>query len=370
MTSIIGDLIGNSLLFYNFASLAFMGSIFMFLGGLMIFADYYKRVHGRTAMGKIIGVEISERPKNAHMYYPIYRVKGSSGDTIEVKANWDSNMLINNLPGAQHKLFFSKQNPDTPEPNSIVLRIIGLVFFLPGVFITYESFSFIRFNLAYTAVFSVFCFYIFVRLSRAGWRDKFQKIKEEFKKARAEGRPLISSIEETDNNKRYPNGFKSRPMTNDEIVKTLSKEKKKCVTWSFALTLISGVMLFFAVWNVENTLELKRYGVETNAEIVDFVVSRDSDSTTYKAVYEFVAQNGQTVRKNDSFGSSHPTLSTGDIVKVLYNPYDVNKAMIDRGIWNFTLPAILASISFLFILLVIRMIRMLGWGVGMKPQRI
>jgi hypothetical protein len=40
----------------------------------------------------------------------------------------------------------------------------------------------------------------------------------------------------------------------------------------------------------------------------------------------------------DAIGSSHPIDKRGETVRVIYEPADLDRAIIDRGIWNWAIP--------------------------------
>ena len=52
----------------------------------------------------------------------------------------------------------------------------------------------------------------------------------------------------------------------------------------------------------------------------------------------FETAAGHEVTFRDATGSSHPIDKRGEIVGVIYSPGDLDRVIIDRGIWNWAIP--------------------------------
>lgn len=340
---------------FNSFGLFVISFAFSTIGGCMVFADFYSRRQSKKVVAKIIGLEISER-KGGNMYYPIYRYKNLAGETVEKKADWDSNTLLNNLPGGTGSLLLNPVSPDKIQQNTRIFAYVGLLFLLPGLFVFSEALKTIEFKVPYLlAACSVILYFIFKIqrfLARIGW----SKIKEEIKKSRKEGKPwfTINSGE----NKDLKDGFTSRPMSSGEIQTIALKEKKRFKISAFFLILASAALFFFSQYTGLKILNLQTNGLRAEGEVVDFKISSDSDSTTYTAVFAFTSAQGESIRKKDSFGSSHPTLKLGETVPILYDPQKPDNAIIDRGVWNWFLSALLAFIGVLCVTLAVSLLQL------------
>jgi hypothetical protein len=84
--------------------------------------------------------------------------------------------------------------------------------------------------------------------------------------------------------------------------------------------------------------------------------------------FETAAGHGVTFR--DAIGSSHPIDKRGEIVRVIYDPADLDRAIIDRGIWNWAIPGGCGSFGGLILVASLR--GLVGAhrrrGVGMSPR--
>jgi hypothetical protein len=77
--------------------------------------------------------------------------------------------------------------------------------------------------------------------------------------------------------------------------------------------------------------------------------SRILPFTSYQAIVQFTDQQGQTVTYRDAFGFNHPSFQVGR-VRIFYDPQNPQRAMIDRGLKNYLIPAICLGFGGLLIL--------------------
>jgi len=111
------------------------------------------------------------------------------------------------------------------------------------------------------------------------------------------------------------------------------------------LLCIAIVLFYFASKSFNNTQELLRDGIKTNAIVIDLIEVSDSDGTTYKPVFEYTDRSGYIVSFQSHISSSPPTHRIGDKVKIIYSQFDdVQKVVSYWGLYRWTI--ILLSIAF------------------------
>lgn len=90
----------------------------------------------------------------------------------------------------------------------------------------------------------------------------------------------------------------------------------------------------------------------TSGVVVKLQRSNDSDGTIYHPVVKYRHPASESpVEFKHNFGSSSPSYSINDKVKVLYSETDPKSAMIDGGFWNLGIPRICIAVSSLLALL-------------------
>lgn len=73
----------------------------------------------------------------------------------------------------------------------------------------------------------------------------------------------------------------------------------------------------------------------TQGEVIEMVMRRSSDSTTYAPKYRFVVDGQQVYTVTSSSGSNPPGYEVGEKLQVLYNPQNPSDAKINSfmGLW-------------------------------------
>ncbi|MEA2725247.1 MAG: hypothetical protein QOH59_3018 [Gemmatimonadales bacterium] len=104
----------------------------------------------------------------------------------------------------------------------------------------------------------------------------------------------------------------------------------KIVSAVFSTVGIGMLVVSFFVFS--NTTSFISRAVEADGRVTDLERSRSSSSsgssTTYRPVVEFTTATGKHIEFVSSVGSSPPSHSVGEAVKVLYNPADPQRARI------------------------------------------
>jgi hypothetical protein len=328
---------------YNQVGL-FIGSIICLgIGGLILGNALYWRVHALRASGTIVGVIAK-----SGVYTPVYRYALQDGQTHVAKSNTGSGWIRGKETGRVVPLMISAHNPtEAQEANNYLFDIIGLVFFVPGIWLGYTAIT----AFSITPITWLMAIAMLVYLAERGYRifiPKGQRVSiAEWKKQH-----------QIDNDTIDLTGVKpiedivSGPDVRQAQQKQLQNYRKAVPFLGlFAIILFSlGIYASVQIWRLEAA------GLRAPGEVVRLKPEYSSGSGghySYYAIVRFRTDKNVTVEFKDNVGSDPPTHQPGDKVTVLYLPNNPQRdAIIDRGIWwNWAMPAIVfISAAFLLIL--------------------
>ena len=110
--------------------------------------------------------------------------------------------------------------------------------------------------------------------------------------------------------------------------------KSKMVT--AVLLLLGGFALYLSFNSLNDRIKFKHRAVSTYGEVIAFEEREGNDTTTYAPVIEFTTRDGETIVHASKTSSSHPDLSVGDQVKMLYDPMVPDNACTNGffGLWG------------------------------------
>lgn len=137
--------------------------------------------------------------------------------------------------------------------------------------------------------------------------------------------------------------------------RTLDERVRKIGGFNQAATPVAfvGVVALVALscWLTYQVLELHLIGRPAQGEIVGYESKSNSKgSPSQFARVTFTPAGGSPITFTDRFGSSSPTLATGQVVDVLYDPSAPAEAQVDLGLaGNFALPAGVLLVAFLLL---------------------
>jgi hypothetical protein len=330
---------------YNQVGL-FIGSIICLgIGGFILGDALYWRVHALRASGTIIGVIA----KNG-VYTPVYRYALQNGQTHVAKSNTGSGLVRGKETGRVVPLMISAHNPtEAQEANNYLFDIIGLVFFVPGIWLGYTAIT----AYSITPMTWLMAIAMLVYLAERGYRifiPKGQRVSiAEWKKQH-----------QIDNDTIDLTGVKpiedivSGPDVRQAQQKQL-QNYRKAVPF---LGLFAIILFSLGIYASLQISRLEAAGLRAPGEVVRLKPEYSSGSGgghyTYYAIVRFRTDKNVTVEFKDNVGSDPPTHRPGDKVTVLYlanNPQQ--NAIIDRGfLWNWAMPAIVfLCAAFLLILI-------------------
>mgnify|MGYP006195199277 FL=1 len=118
----------------------------------------------------------------------------------------------------------------------------------------------------------------------------------------------------------------------------------------YLFTLVGFAMLAGAFFVYNSTSSFLKDAVTAEGIVVELLVSRTSDSISYRPLVEFTAQNGQVIEFAPSAGSNPARYAEGEQVEVLYQAARPSDAKINDffSLWGVAL--ILAGMGAVFFL--------------------
>ena len=335
---------------------------FAFIGFVGLIAYLNKRQQGGTV--KKAGAD--GKPNfSGEMYYPVFEYQAPNGERMEKVGSVGRNSLMGILPGKEVRLLMFPENPEKVRRPLTFLLVFGLIFLLPGLFITYQAFA--SFHGSFGALLMLLAIVGFV-----GWRIRtaIEKapagaIKEAwkaFKEQKAAGKGF--SVEMSSWKQNSKNMVE---LAQSDIDARVKKQAGQAFIVGYVVLLIAVGLSVGSYYAGLDMLEMTLNGQRAQGQVVDINSRSDSESGyTYYAVVAFEDARGKRMRFEDSVGSSHPMYHQGDEVIVLYDPEKSNDAIIDRGIMNWGLSGGLALGALIMLLLGLNALRQGRANSGLK----
>ena len=312
----------------------FMAALFCLgIGGLMLSNALYWRIKARRVTAEIIGIR-----KKKNVYYTVYSyMHPDTGETIEAMSDGGSSILKGRETGRRVELMMFPDNPgNVRNARGYVLLILGLILIAIGLGLGSAGWRVSDITPMTFIMAFVFMLFIGVKI-KSGLlpREKWKTVTEWREQRRAEKQKEWKDIPM----QQYEDIYESSQN------KKMSVEQKKTARWMAPILLLVSFGLFYGSYYLGDQLaQLEAEGLRTSGVVVSFEESYDSESgTTYYPVVEYQTRQNRKIKFKDNVGSSHPSLSRGDDVEVLYLADDPKgSAIIDRGAWNW-LPALLVG---------------------------
>ena len=126
--------------------------------------------------------------------------------------------------------------------------------------------------------------------------------------------------------------------------------------FKYVFTVIGLGMLIGVFYLYNDTRDFLKGALVTEGKVVELVRSRSSDSTTYRPVVEFKADDGSLIEFTSGAGSNPPSYSKGETVEVLYQQDSPEQAKINSffSLWGAAL--ILGGMGLIFFIVGFSMI--------------
>ena len=337
------DLIASGIGAYNQVGM-FLGALACLgIGGLLLGNALYWRVHAVRASGTIIGVISSKG-----MYAPVYRYTLPDGQSHEAKSDVSTGFLSGYKTGSVVPILVSAHNPtEARTANNYLFDVLGLVLVAPGLWLGYTAVTKYPITPMTWFMAAAMLFYLAER-ARSTLVPKGQRLSiEEWKKQHGMAGSInladVTPIEQLQASSNASPSFRDQLQKNRLAVP--------------AVALFAVIAGSIACYQAISISRLEASGLRTDGEVVDLREDSSHNGYVYYPVVKFRACEGLTIEFKDSLGSDPPSYQPGDKVRVLFLANDLRSAMIDRGIWNWTIPVILAVVAILLGWLLLFMVR-------------
>ena len=308
------------------------GGTILGLGLLVVGYAAYVRFAERCYQGQIVGVR-SDAP-GKQMYWPLIAYTDDAGTRHEVLANSGSSLIGGRAPGTKVTIFAAGAAPRAVMllRDLWLLLILGLFLAAVGTPLLAVGISMLRLNAATGLVALGLAFYAGFHLFRlfhplldarkaGGW----QAAREAFAARLASKQPsvVVSAA--------------------DIAAATATQSKSASVAQPVLLLVGAALLIGGGIW-FDRQVAFLHAAVEASGVVLRNEESDDADSnTSYHPVIAFTDRRGEQATFRDSVGTSPPMYATGDKVKVFYAPNNSSHAELDRGIWNWLVPLLLAA---------------------------
>lgn len=321
-----------------------MAFAFTGIGGGLIGYELYWRLKADRVRARISSVRVTGEKKEGkktstgETYYSVFEYAAPNGERREHMSDMGSNSLLNRLPGKRVTLMVFPDSPEKVRRPSLVLPIFGLIFLLPGIFIGHMAVT--TFEPSY--MFFIIIIAVIGFLAYKIWNVVKDIPREELKegwRSLCESKPKITSSTRGKNEK-------GRILEQDEIFKRLKGQCRNARTSGYIMLVVACALVGGSYYAGLNMIDRMQNGVRAPAEVVriksQYSSSTESSGYTYYAIVAFTDENGSSVEFKDSVGASSALYKRGDAVDVIYYPDKPKDAIIDRGIFNWSLSGGLA----------------------------
>ncbi len=318
-------------------------AIFCGVGSLILFAMFHQSRRRASGSNKLKGAFSGE------MYYPVYEYTDGNGAAVQAPSDSGSNWIGDKLPGTELTLFVRPDDPQSVATGSALWVLFGLLFFLPGAALLFYALSHMKFNIFVLGILAYL-------LGHGAWKlKKIIKPRDQ----RETGKQFMAR-------KRTERAAAGTPLSEQDIRDRLRVQERNSGSAMPILVVAAVLLVAGGAYVGHNLAQLESSGSRAQGKVARLdSVSQTHGGYTYYAVVDFTRGDGAQQEFRDSTGSSSPLEERGEAVGVLYDPADPAHAIIDRGLWNWAVPAGLSGAGLLLLLLSIKihmgMIRRRAW---------
>ncbi len=305
---------------WNQIGLMIGGLVLILIGGAILGNFAYWRMKAWRFTATIVGVRVEPGSKDQNIYYPILEYMTPDGQTVEATADGGSSLLGNKIPGKRVRILVMRSDPETVRIKGYFLPILGVILLLPGLGLMVAGLRLAEFNIYTLVVGLAFLGYIGFKIS------KFIKPKDAWEN--------VSEFQQRKSDERKEKRAAMKILDKAEIMKLIKGQDKVNRFWVPFMLVIGLSVAVLGGYLAKDMAALLAVGETVEGRVVDLKSEYSSDSTTYYPVVAYQRLTGETVEFKSKVGSNPPMNQTGDMVRVLYDPDKLDKAMIDRGIWN------------------------------------
>lgn len=307
------------------------GSLICFLlGALMIYSNYHRNSGDYHVRGRVTGFrsgagKMGTNPSHdGTIFYPVYEYTDRNGQTIQAESNSGSSAMNPKLIGTTVMIKVNPAIPHRADTSMPIFTIVGAALLLMGSVMFYSAITIYPVN-GYTWVMGTTGLLYFAYKIKKIIKPKEQReTKDEFRARidkefleKREAMPLLGRTEVADITRK----------------RSLIAQRTAPVIFLISIGILAAGYYFG-----KDVALMTATGARTSGELVRYEAQQDSEGTVTYKPYVRYTDSTQTIHTfGDKFSSSARPYSTGDSVPVLYLEGQ-DKAMIDRGLWNWALP--------------------------------
>jgi len=318
------DLFVSGIQAYNQVGYFIGALICLGIGGLLLGYSLYWRMHALRATGTIIGVTGANG-----MYTPVYRYT-LNGETHEAKSDMSSGWIKGKETGRVVPLLISAHNPtEARTRNDYWLELVGLVIIVPGLWLGHTALTAYPVTWMTWVMAGAMLFYlaerahsIFIpkgeRISIAEWRKQHN-----LDSSASIDLATVKPIEQL--------------VTNSGGRPSWGLNRK----WTPLVGVFALLLAALGVFQGYRMSQLEASGLRAPGAVVSLREEESGNNSSYYPVVRYRTDKNLSVEFKDSVGSNPPSYRPGDKVTVLYLADAPQRAVIDRGVWNWAIPVIL-----------------------------
>jgi hypothetical protein len=318
------DLFVSGVQAYNQVGFFIGAAICLGIGGFILGYSLYWRLHAVRATGTIIGVTAKD-----NLYTPVYRYTLPNGETHEAKSDTGSGWLKGKETGRVVPLLVSAHNPtEARTKNNYSLELISVLFIIPGLWLGHTALTIYPVTWMTWVMAGALLLYfvervhrIFIpkgeRLSIAEWR----------KQHNLDGSASIDLKEVKPVEQLFAPGKRPPWISNRQ--------------WAPLVGLFALLLAGIGVFQSYKMSRLEASGLRAPGAVVSLKEEESGNDSSYYPVVRYQTDKNLSVEFKDSIGSNPPSYRTGDKVTVLYLANEPQRAVIDRGVWNWVIPGLL-----------------------------
>jgi hypothetical protein len=316
------------------AAVWFLGGLL--LGGIGLAFVVDSLLFRRRAVKKrarILGVIRKKQGKGGQSnYWPVFEHMGDDGELIQTRGS-ASGSLAGNLPGAFRDILVDLDDPYDVRSMTPIGLIVGIVCLGTGAGLFAISNS-VNENMGVVSLVAI------ALVGAMGLKALVTHKRDEPITRGRLGQKMFDKRKKKRKKKRVPD--LSKILSREDHLAALRKLDSSRRKWLPVVVLLALGLIAFGAWRGRDLAVLQSTGSRAQATVVRIESQSNPGSegsqTTYYSVVRFETASGREVTFRDSIGSSHPIDRRGEIVGVIYDPNDLERAIIDRGVWNWAIP--------------------------------
>lgn len=341
---------------YMLSAIIFCGIGILLLLGLLFFArSVFFSISEEDALADHDGGRA--RTYKRYVFTAIVEYRDKQGERKVEKTAWDCYSVLAMMPGRRRTLYKSDDPNDHLRPQSYVVIFLGIVFLCPGLYfikmVVDDGVSFATL----IVLAGILCFLGFKAV-----RFISKIPKGEWDKGWADLRK--NGIRVTSTSVARGGGEVLEP---HQIRRFATKHVKIAHLTMVCFAVACAGFCYAAYYNGHRTFDFMQRAVSVQGKVVSLNSRYSDGSYTYYAEIEYLDKKGEAVRFSDSVGASHPLFKRGENVAILYDPEKSTKAIVDRGLFNWTLTAVLGGVAFFCFLIAVynfKLVRSVRLGVS------